>query len=55
MFSSKIFNTITKLDQEFKKIEIKKTYNLMVLSPTLGKAKPRPPSKYTTSNKNDYQ
>lgn len=55
MFSSKIFNTITKLDQEFKKIEIKKTYNLMVLSPTLGKAKPRSPSEYATSIKKEYQ
>ena len=55
MFSSKISNTISKLDQEFRKIEIKKSYNLLVLSPTLGKARPRPSSKHTTQNKKEYQ
>lgn len=40
MFSSKMSSTISKLEEEFRKAEIKKKYNLLVLSPTLGKARP---------------
>jgi hypothetical protein len=40
MFSSKLSSTISKLEEEFRKAEIKKKYNLLVLSPTLGKARP---------------
>ena len=39
MFSSKLSYTINKLEEEFRKYEIKKKYNLFVLSPTLGKAR----------------
>lgn len=48
MFSSKLSYTINKLEQEFRKYEIKKKYNLFVLSPTLGKARYS-----TTINKNN--
>jgi|TARA_B110000858_G_scaffold39347_1_gene44671 hypothetical protein len=45
MFSSKLSYTIHKLDQEFRKIEIKKKYKLKVISsPTLGKGRQRPTS-----------
>jgi len=48
MFSSKMVNviqkldqeTIQKIDQEIRKTKIKKKWNLFVLSPTLGKARP---------------
>ena len=39
MYSSKLSYTINKLEEEFRKYEIKKKYNLFVLSPTLGKAR----------------
>lgn len=37
-----------KLEQEFRKTEIKNKYNLNVLSPTLGKARPK---KYKNTKK----
>lgn len=38
MLSNKMLSIINKLEQEMRKNEIKKKFNLPVLSPTLGKA-----------------
>jgi hypothetical protein len=40
MLSNKMVSIIDKLEQEIRKNQIKKKFNLQVLSPTLGKANP---------------
>lgn len=55
MFSSKIKPIIEKLDDEFKKIQIKKRHNLLTVTPRLGMAfiKNRNNNNRNNNNKNN--